>query len=136
MVNPPMLLVFLLSWLFAGDPGVAPMPAPLPGLAEDATRSEAMELYHDVGLVGEVASEVFVKAYARISGMAPARMLAIADMTQPSTSKRLYIIDLDRKTLVLRTWVAHGQGTGELMARHYCFMDWTKAPTTRHWPAR
>lgn len=114
-----MLLVFLWSWLFAGEPGAAPMPAPLPVMAEDAARAEALELYHEVGLAGEVASEVFVKAYARVSGMAPARMLAIADMTQPSTAKRLYIIDLDRKTLMLRTWVAHGQGTGEVMARHF-----------------
>ena len=114
-----MLLVFLWSWLFAGEPGAAPMPAPLPVMAEDAARAEALELYHEVGLSGEVASEVFVKAYARFSGMAPARMLAIADMTQPSTAKRLYIIDLDRKTLMLRTWVAHGQGTGEVMARHF-----------------
>ena len=119
MVNPPMLLVFLWSWLFAGEPGAAPMPAPLPVMAEDAARAEALELYHEVGLSGEVATEVFVKAYARVSGMAPARMLAIADMTQPSTAKRLYIIDLDRKTLMLRTWVAHGQGTGEVMARHF-----------------
>jgi len=114
-----MLLVFLWSWLFAGEPGAAPMPAPLPVMVEDAARAEALELYHEVGLSGEVASEVFVKAYARVSGMAPARMLAIADMTQPSTAKRLYIIDLDRKTLMLRTWVAHGQGTGEVMARHF-----------------
>ena len=114
-----MLLVFLWSWLFAGEPGAAPMPAPIPVVAEDAARAEALELYHDAGLAGEVATEVFVKAYARVSGMAPARMLAIADMTQPSTAKRLYIIDLDRKTLMLRTWVAHGQGTGELMARHF-----------------
>ena len=114
-----MLLVFLWSWLFAGEPGAAPMPAPIPVVAEDAARAEALELYHDAGLAGEVASEVFVKAYARVSGMAPARMLAIADMTQPSTAKRLYIIDLGRKTLMLRTWVAHGQGTGELMARNF-----------------
>ena len=95
------------------------MAAPIPVAAEDAARAEALELYHDVGLTGEVASEVFVKAYARVSGMAHGGMLAIADMTQPSTAKRLYIIDLDRKTLMLRTWVAHGQGTGELMARHF-----------------
>lgn len=120
MVNPPMLLVFLWSWLFAGEPNAVPIPAPVPAVAEDAAHAEAMELYHEVGLVGEVAPEVFLKAYSRAAGkIAAGRMLAIADMTQPSTAKRLYIIDLDRKTLVLRTWVAHGQGTGELMARHF-----------------
>lgn len=120
MVNPPMLLVFLLSWLFAGEPNAVPLPAPVPATAEDAARTEALELYHEAGLAGEVSTEVFLKAYARAAGVASAgRMLAIADMTQPSTAKRLYIIDLDRKALVLRTWVAHGQGTGELMAQNF-----------------
>ena len=41
-------------------------------------------------------------------------MLAIADMTRPSSEKRLYVIDLQRKQVVMRTWVAHGQGSGEL----------------------
>ncbi|MNX93944.1 hypothetical protein D3C86_1261590 [compost metagenome] len=29
-----------------------------------------------------------------------------------STEKRLWIIDLNKKTLLLNTWVAHGQGSG------------------------
>jgi hypothetical protein len=45
--------------------------------------------------------------------------LAIADMTQPSTAKRLVVVDLATKTLVLNTYVAHGQNTGELFARHF-----------------
>lgn len=35
-------------------------------------------------------------------------------MTLPSTAKRLSIIDLERKELLLTTYVAHGQGSGEL----------------------
>lgn len=49
----------------------------------------------------------------------PAHVLAIADMTQPSTAKRLYVIDLERRTLLLRTYVAHGQRSGDLMAEHF-----------------
>ncbi|MFC3563406.1 murein L,D-transpeptidase catalytic domain family protein [Pedobacter jamesrossensis] len=39
-------------------------------------------------------------------------ILTIADFDQESCKKRLYIIDLDKKELVLNTWVAHGQNSG------------------------
>lgn len=39
-------------------------------------------------------------------------VLSIADFDKSSTSKRLWIVDLDKKELILNTWVAHGQGSG------------------------
>jgi len=39
-------------------------------------------------------------------------VLTIADFDQQSSKKRLYIIDLDKKKLILNTWVAHGQNSG------------------------
>lgn len=39
-------------------------------------------------------------------------ILTIADFDQNSTKKRLWIIDLDKKKLLLNTWVAHGQRSG------------------------
>jgi hypothetical protein len=40
-------------------------------------------------------------------------ILTIADFDQSSTKKRLYIIDLDKKEILLNTWVAHGQRSGD-----------------------
>jgi len=40
-------------------------------------------------------------------------LLSIADFDQKSTSKRLYVLDLSKKQIVLNTWVAHGQRSGE-----------------------
>jgi hypothetical protein len=40
------------------------------------------------------------------------QILTIADFDQSSTKKRLYIIDLDKKEILLNTWVAHGQRSG------------------------
>ena len=89
---------------------VAPAPA-----AESATADAACVLYEEIGLEGHMTETVFAKGYASIArhGVKP-HMLAIADMTQASTARRLYLIDLDKKELVMRTWVAHGQGSGEL----------------------
>ncbi|HMI04216.1 MAG TPA: murein L,D-transpeptidase catalytic domain family protein [Pedobacter sp.] len=39
-------------------------------------------------------------------------VLTIADMDMNSTQKRLWIVDLDKKELLLNTWVAHGQRSG------------------------
>ncbi|TCC96912.1 murein L,D-transpeptidase catalytic domain family protein [Pedobacter hiemivivus] len=39
-------------------------------------------------------------------------VVTIADFDMKSTEKRLWIIDLHKKTLLLNTWVAHGQASG------------------------
>jgi len=39
-------------------------------------------------------------------------ILTIADFDLSSTKKRMWIVDLDKKALLLNTWVAHGQNTG------------------------
>jgi len=107
MVNTPLLFVLLFSWLL---PTAKEMPVPA---AEEV--NTAAVLYVELGLEGHMTEQVFAAGYNSVARHgASARMLAIADMTQPSTAKRLYIIDLEKKELVLHTWVAHGQGSGEL----------------------
>ncbi|MBC7828383.1 MAG: murein L,D-transpeptidase catalytic domain family protein [Chitinophagaceae bacterium] len=46
-------------------------------------------------------------------------IIAIADFNQPSTNKRLYIIDLNTQELKFRTWVAHGNRSGKEMAERF-----------------
>jgi len=101
-------LLLPLLWLL---PAAAPAPAPSAGPSIDEVR----ELYTEIGLEGCVAESAFSKGLGSATrrGLKP-RVLAIADMTLPSTAKRLSIIDLDKKELLLTTYVAHGQGSGEL----------------------
>jgi hypothetical protein len=40
-------------------------------------------------------------------------LLSIADFDQKSTRKRLYVLDLAKKKIILNTWVAHGQRSGD-----------------------
>lgn len=102
------------------DPEVAtevPDPAVVTEAASDA-------LYREAGLAGILEGAVFEAGYGRMEqhGL-HARMLAIADMTQPSTARRLVVIDLEERKVVLRTWVAHGQNSGELMAERFSNRD-------------
>jgi hypothetical protein len=46
-------------------------------------------------------------------------ILTIADMDQPSSTKRLWVIDLDKKEVIINTWVAHGKNTGDDKATHF-----------------
>lgn len=46
-------------------------------------------------------------------------ILTIADFDQNSTRKRLWIVDLDKKKLLLNTWVAHGQRSGNDKATRF-----------------
>ncbi|WP_166217156.1 murein L,D-transpeptidase catalytic domain family protein [Pseudomonas atagonensis] len=53
------------------------------------------------------------------NGAKQSRHLAIIDYSQPSTARRLWIFDLNRKKLVLRDLVAHGSNSGENFATQF-----------------
>jgi hypothetical protein len=80
-----------------------------------------VQLMEEVGLNGIIDQEAFVAAYMSVvkHDRLDHRILAIADMSLPSTEKRLYLIDMTDKRFILNTWVAHGQNTGELYAKHF-----------------
>jgi hypothetical protein len=44
------------------------------------------------------------------------RIISVIDFSQPSASKRLYVIDLEKKKVLFNTYVAHGKNSGERMA--------------------
>jgi hypothetical protein len=46
-------------------------------------------------------------------------ILTIADFDQSSTKKRMWIVDLDKGTLLLNTWVAHGTFSGADRATNF-----------------
>jgi hypothetical protein len=48
-----------------------------------------------------------------------ADILTIADYSQPSSQKRLYVIDLKEKKLLFNTYVAHGRNSGDVYATKF-----------------
>lgn len=114
MTHAPLLFLYLISWLF-------PMTEAAPVASAEVEVDAITLLYEEAGLAKvELTSEALADALERAERHGTeARYLAIADMTQPSTAKRLYVLDLERRALVMRTHVAHGQNTGELMAERF-----------------
>jgi hypothetical protein len=52
-------------------------------------------------------------------GAGQAKRLAVIDYALPSTARRLWLFDLDRRRLVLNDFVAHGRASGENLATRF-----------------
>jgi hypothetical protein len=46
-------------------------------------------------------------------------ILSIVDFSQPSSQKRLFVIDLDNAKVVFNTYVAHGMNSGKAIAKRF-----------------
>jgi L,D-transpeptidase catalytic domain len=46
-------------------------------------------------------------------------IITIVDLAKSSCAKRMWVIDVISKELILNTWVAHGNGSGNDMADHF-----------------
>jgi len=69
---------------------------------------------------------VFQKAFTgflnlKIANKLPqnSSILTVVDLSKPSHEKRMWIVDVVAKSLLLNTWVAHGQGSGDDMATQF-----------------
>ncbi|MEZ4759969.1 MAG: murein L,D-transpeptidase catalytic domain family protein [Flavobacteriales bacterium] len=106
----------LITTLFAASPA---LPAPAPAEPEEVVMDAGSRLYMELGLEGSLPAEAFLEALERRE----ARRRAATSWPLPTSAglaprKRLYIIDLEARQLVLRTYAAHGANTGELYAEH------------------
>src|SRR5690606_33437070 len=76
----------------------------------------------DVGLSFNVFEQAYIgflnlKNSNKISE--EASVLSIADFDKSSKAKRLWIVDLNKDSLLLNTWVSHGRGSGNEMATKF-----------------
>jgi hypothetical protein len=127
--RPKRLLIRLLGIAFACIALAATDPVlpeqrgyhlPLAQLKQAENTYELMAL-SQVGL----EKDVFLKAYKGYlylltNGVVTnARMLTIADFSQSSRNRRLYVIDLVEKQLLQHTYVSHGKNSGGEMATSF-----------------
>jgi hypothetical protein len=95
--------------------------------AEELFSNHISEIY-DSAKLSEAALdfEVFKKAitgYYHLQGdfkvSSTKQVISIVDFTKPSSKKRLWIVDLESRKLLFHTLVAHGRGSGGLMAENF-----------------
>lgn len=94
--------------------------------AREATIAPAEEIYTAINLSGYGLNRtVFDLAFKGLSRLktegkvANPNIVTIADYSQSSNNKRLYVIDLTNKKLLFNTYVAHGQNTGDEFAKSF-----------------
>jgi hypothetical protein len=94
--------------------------------SDEAAANESSALYSEMNLgsmgmkqdVFSTAIQGFKKLISR-GEVSNNHMITIADFSQPSTQKRLYVVDLDSKKVLFNTLVAHGKNTGKLWATSF-----------------
>ena len=81
----------------------------------------AKNLYNEMKLNGLINYQAFSQA---IDGFNKTKnkeknILTIVDFSLPSTEKRMFVLDLDKKIILLQSYVAHGKNTGDLYAKSF-----------------
>ena len=104
---------------------ITPAPAPSPNTTSSEF-STASELYSSLHLEeGGMKPQVFdlaIKGFNKLFNAGKlnnTNKITIIDFSQPSTEKRLYVIDLDKKQILFQSLVSHGSGTGTLWAKSF-----------------
>jgi hypothetical protein len=92
----------------------------------DSGKLENIDVYTivnlaDTGLTRDVFNLAIkgLKKLVTIGKLQNPNIVTIADYSQSSNKKRLYVIDLLNKKLLFNTYVAHGRNTGEEFAKFF-----------------
>jgi hypothetical protein len=86
----------------------------------------ACSLYDELALskIG-LSRDIFDKAIAERNALSKNQhiekpnLLSIADLSQSSNAKRLYIIDIENRKVLFNTYVAHGRNSGDEFAKSF-----------------
>jgi|SRR6185312_968172 len=125
------LSVTIISWTSAGTK----QPAAIATTTQKQTQAPEKDVF--AGYVSDIYQaahlqqtgldiNVFRKALTGFLNLkkdnmlsANSSMITVVDLSKPSHEKRMWIVDVLNKTLVLNTWVAHGQGSGDDLANNF-----------------
>ena len=89
-----------------------------------SVKLKSSELYSSINLaqIG-LTQDVFDKAligWTKLkSKLSNDSIISIADYSQSSNNKRLYVLDLKNKKLLYNAYIAHGKNTGEEFAKNF-----------------
>jgi hypothetical protein len=87
---------------------------------------EAAHMYNEMQLkdsgLNEKALEYALLGYRRLlrrHALHKTDVLSVCDFSQPSSAKRMYVLDLQNRRLLYRTYVAHGMRSGRVYANSF-----------------
>lgn len=80
------------------------------------------QLWKECKLENIVSLDIFNMAmtgHSQIKQIKDKKIITIIDYTKPSTEKRFYVINLERKVLLYKCYVAHGKNSGDNYAKKF-----------------
>lgn len=82
---------------------------------------DVVELFNRLQLQGKIEYSTFESAIRKFEQVTGKKrpVLTIIDYKQPSTSKRMWVIDMQDETVVHNTYVAHGRNSGMKYATNF-----------------
>ena len=87
----------------------------------NGTAFQAKELYNEMKLNGLIKYDVFVQGVEGFNKIdkKEKNILTIVDFSLPSTEERMYVLDLEKKERLFKSYVSHGKNTGDLYAENF-----------------
>lgn len=89
--------------------------------ASGKSERDVVELFNRLQLQGKIEYSTFESAIRKFEQVTGKKrpVLTIIDYKQPSTSKRMWVIDMQDETVVHNTYVAHGRNSGMKYATNF-----------------
>ena len=86
-----------------------------------ATKQLVEKTYKEAKLEGVIDFSLFNDAFLAYKKTSDRKkpLLTIIDYSKPSTEKRFYVVDLDKKKLIFNTYVSHGVNSGKKTATKF-----------------
>jgi len=81
-----------------------------------------MQLWNDCHLNGVISYNIFrtaMNGYRKLDTVKKKNLLTIVDYSKPSTDRRFFVIDIEKKQLLYKCLVAHGKNSGDLYAEKF-----------------
>ncbi len=94
--------------------GMAESDKPLPTVGSSGELAAGEQLFEEMqlgGIVNFIAFREAVAGYHRIKQKNKS-ILTLIDFSKPSTEKRLFVFDMEKKTIIHSSLVAHGRNSG------------------------
>ncbi|QJW90642.1 murein L,D-transpeptidase catalytic domain family protein [Spirosoma taeanense] len=116
-----LILVTLFNLASASTKTTSTAPALVPAVSPKNNSSSLSAVYDQLDLAKTgLQKDVFEYALRGWQKMKDARpVLSIVDLSQPSTKKRLYVVDLQKRKLLFNTYVSHGRNSGDVVAKKF-----------------
>ena len=89
---------------------------------KQSDNDDIRQLWLDCKLTKDLSFDVFnsaVTGYRSINNIKKKNIVTIIDFSKPSTEKRFFVIDIVKKQLLFKSFVAHGKNSGDNYAKEF-----------------